>query len=82
MSITTEEITATIRDRIRSGDYRPNHRVPSQSEMAEEFGVSDRIIIRIVADLREQGYLLTLPHKGSYVLPRERWKDTEVETSG
>jgi hypothetical protein len=37
--------------------------------MCEEFKVSGRTIAKIIADLRDNGYLWTFPHKGSYARP-------------
>jgi DNA-binding GntR family transcriptional regulator len=59
-----------------SGEYQPGRRIPSQSEMADELGVPSRVVGLAIADLRESGYLSTLPHKGSYTLPAECWPDT------
>lgn len=70
------DIVATLRDRIRSGEYRAGARIPSQAEMAEEFGVSGRTIALVIAELRDHGYLWTLPHKGSYARPRAHWRET------
>lgn len=77
----TLHVTTTVRDRIRDGEYRPGARIPSQSEMAKEFGVSGRTIAQVIADLRKHAYLWTLPHKGSYARPREHWQEPEVEMS-
>ena len=81
MSEKIENITTIVRERIRDGEYQPNRRVPSQAELAEEFHVSGRIIARAVADLRDRGYLWTLPHKGSYAGAHEHWQDAEADTS-
>ncbi len=64
------DVVATLRDRIRNGEYRAGARIPSQAEMAEEFGVSGRTIALVISELRDHGYLWTLPHKGSYGAPR------------
>jgi DNA-binding GntR family transcriptional regulator len=74
----TEEILETVRARIRNGEYRASARIPSQAEMAEEFGVSGRTVARAIAELREHGYLWTLPHKGSYIRPREHWRESHA----
>ena len=71
----TREVTEAVRDRIRSGQYRPGARIPSQSEMCDEFGVSGRTIGAAIADLRERGYVWTLPHKGTYARPSDDWRE-------
>ncbi len=65
-----ENVRDIICERIRSGQYRPNARIPSQAEMATEFTVSRRSIAKAIKELREQNYVWTLPHKGSYCAPR------------
>lgn len=69
----TQNVTSIVRDRIRNGEYRAGRRIPSQAEMATEFGVSGRTIASAIAELRDLGYLWTLPHKGSYTRPAEHW---------
>jgi DNA-binding FadR family transcriptional regulator len=76
MSDRYAEIVAVVRERICSGVYRSGARVPSQSEMADEFDAPHRLIGFVIAELREKGYVRTIPHKGSYVQPSERWPDT------
>jgi DNA-binding GntR family transcriptional regulator len=70
-----EKIAEIIRERIMRGTYPPGRRIPSQSEMADEFGVSARTVGLAIAGLRERGYVWTLPHKGSYARPSEDWID-------
>jgi DNA-binding GntR family transcriptional regulator len=76
-----QEITETIRGRITSGEYTPGRRIPSQSEMADEFGVSERTVAFAIAALRENGYVWTLPHKGSYARPRDHWRTPDAATT-
>jgi DNA-binding GntR family transcriptional regulator len=74
MTMASAEIEKTIRERIASGVYRPRRRIPSQAELADEFQVSGRTIAKIIARLRDDGMLWTLPHKGSYSRPKEHWR--------
>jgi DNA-binding FadR family transcriptional regulator len=69
-----EKVTELVRDRFESGEFVARRRIPSQAEMAEEFGVSRRLIAAVVRRLRDESYLWTLPHKGSYARPREDWR--------
>jgi DNA-binding GntR family transcriptional regulator len=69
-----ERIADIIRERITSGQLKPRRRIPSQSEMAEEFAVSGRTIALAIASLREHNYVWTLAHKGSYARPQEDWR--------
>jgi DNA-binding GntR family transcriptional regulator len=69
-----QHVAEMIRERIEQGEWQPRRRIPSQSELAEQFNVSLHVIARATADFRERGYLWTLPHKGSYARPPEDWR--------
>jgi DNA-binding GntR family transcriptional regulator len=43
--------------------------------MADEFGVSGRTVAQAIAELRTDGYVLTLAHKGSSARPARHWRD-------
>lgn len=66
-----QEISIIIRDRVISGDYKPNCRIPSHLDIANELGVSARTVGLAVADLCKQGYLKTSPGVGTYPIPKE-----------
>jgi GntR family transcriptional regulator len=57
------EITADI----ESGRIAPGAALPSILRLAETYGVADHTVRRALRELREQGRIETLPHKGSYV---------------
>jgi hypothetical protein len=71
-------VAEIIRGRIESGELPPERRIPSQSEMADELGVPERTVAHAVAELRDRGYLWTVPHKGSYVRPERDWRSSEA----
>jgi DNA-binding GntR family transcriptional regulator len=66
-------IAEVLRRRIIAGEWRPRRRIPSQQALAAELGVSANTVSRAVACLRNDGYVWTLPHKGSYARPSEDW---------
>lgn len=68
-----QDVVETIRNRILSGEYRPGGRIPSQAELAGEFRVASRTIRVAIADLCGQGYVWTLPRKGTYVHTPGHW---------
>ncbi|MFF9128126.1 winged helix-turn-helix domain-containing protein [Streptomyces sp. NPDC014889] len=59
-----QEIADTLRDRIRSGELRPGDRLPTQAELAEEFGVERGTVRQALRVLQEDG-LLSNVTKGS-----------------
>jgi GntR family transcriptional regulator len=61
------QIAEIVRRRIDSGKYRPDTRIPTESELVEEFEVARTTARRAVAVLREEGLVYTVPNRGSYV---------------
>jgi GntR family transcriptional regulator len=61
------QIAQIIRRRIGAGEYRPDMRIPTESEIVEEFEVARSTARRAVAVLREEGLVYTVPNRGSYV---------------
>ncbi|MGW1049431.1 GntR family transcriptional regulator [Streptomyces sp. NPDC002586] len=62
--LTPQEIADTLRERIRSGALRPGERLPTQAELAEEFGVERGAVRQALRVLHEDG-LLSNVSKGS-----------------
>ncbi|MEV5428312.1 GntR family transcriptional regulator [Streptomyces sp. NPDC052701] len=58
------EIADVLRDRIRAGELRAGERLPTQAELAEEFGVERGAVRQALRALQEDG-LLTHVSKGS-----------------
>ena len=61
------QIAEILRRRIGSGQYRPDTRIPTESELVEEFEVARTTARRAVSVLREEGLIYTVPTRGSYV---------------
>ncbi|MFJ8048921.1 GntR family transcriptional regulator [Streptomyces luteogriseus] len=59
-----QEIADTLRERIRAGELKPGDRLPTQAELAEEFGVERGAVRQALRVLQEDG-LLTNVSKGS-----------------
>ncbi|MBE4738107.1 MULTISPECIES: GntR family transcriptional regulator [Streptomyces] len=62
--LSSQEIAATLRDRIRGGHLRPGERLPTQAELAEEFGVERGTVRQALRALQDDG-LLSNVSKGS-----------------
>lgn len=58
-----------IRD-IKSGVLAVNRRVPSESALIQSYGVARNTARHAVEYLREQGYVYTLPQRGTFVRDR------------
>lgn len=73
---TTEyvKVAAVMRERIVAGDWPHGRKILTQEELARIFGVRHQTIREAIADLRQRGYLVTVPHKGTYVRPPRDWE--------
>ncbi|MFK4065718.1 FadR/GntR family transcriptional regulator [Streptomyces sp. NPDC029674] len=58
------EVADVLRDRIRSGTLRPGQRMPTQAELADEFGV-ERGAVREALRILHREHLLSNVSKGS-----------------
>ena len=64
------QVTNTLRERIESGELAPGAMVPSIVAIHQEFGVAKTTARKVLAQLREEGLIVTTPGWGSFV--RER----------
>jgi DNA-binding GntR family transcriptional regulator len=62
-----QHIAEIIRRRIGAGQYRPDTRIPTESEIVGKFEVARTTARRAVHVLREEGLVCTVPNRGSYV---------------
>ncbi|MBB4900422.1 GntR family transcriptional regulator [Streptomyces griseomycini] len=62
--LSPQEIADILRERIRAGELRAGDRLPTQAELAEEFGVERGTVRQALRALQEDG-LLTNVSKGS-----------------
>jgi GntR family transcriptional regulator len=62
------QIAAWLQERIESGELAPGRKIPSESDLVGEFGVARTTARRAVALLRDQGWITTVPGRGSYVV--------------
>lgn len=55
--LSPQEIADTLRERIRTGDLKAGDRLPTQAELAEEFGVERGAVRQALRALQEDGLL-------------------------
>lgn len=70
-----QQVADELRRRIDAGQYRPETPIPAERRLAEELGVSINTIRRAVGVLRDEGWLETLPSKGTFVVDRQANQD-------
>jgi len=62
-----EQVDSLLRDRIRAEYYLPGGRLPSETELAEELGVSRATIRTVLARMAVEGLILRKQGDGTYV---------------
>jgi GntR family transcriptional regulator len=68
-----QQVAAIVRERIKAGALRPRDRIPSESEMVRDHGVARDTARQAVALLRDEGWVMTMPQRGSFVADRKSW---------
>jgi GntR family transcriptional regulator len=66
------QIAAILRGRIESGELEPDRPIPSETQIQQDFGVARETARRAVALLRDEGYVVTVPGMGTYVVKKDR----------
>jgi DNA-binding GntR family transcriptional regulator len=63
------QVADILRARIETGELPPDRPVPSESQLEQEFGIARGTARKAVALLREEGLVVTVKGRGSYVKP-------------
>ncbi|MEU8248602.1 GntR family transcriptional regulator [Nonomuraea sp. NPDC048916] len=67
------KIAEEIAERIQRGEIAPNRAIPGEKIMMQEYGVAKVTARQAVAALREEGWVFTVPYRGTYVASPEKW---------
>ncbi len=62
------QVFETVRNRIKTGDFQPGDRIPSDSELVREFGVSRPTVAKALQELERAGLVRRKTGSGTYVL--------------
>ena len=65
------QLAAILRDMISSGELAPRAPLPSESYLQQEQGVSRGTVRMAVGILREEGLVVTIGGRGTFVRPRD-----------
>lgn len=68
--LSPQEIADILRDRIRSGELKAGDRLPTQAELADEFGVERGTVRQALRALQEDGLLSNVSKGSPRVSPR------------
>lgn len=61
------QIAEILKRQILSGQYPPNSRIPTESELVEAYEVARTTARRAVGVLRDERLVYTVPQRGTYV---------------
>ena len=64
------QLAAILRGQIERGELVPRQPLPSESYLVGHYGVSRGTARRAVEVLREEGRVVTIPQRGTYVSER------------
>ncbi len=76
----SEQVNIVLRESICNADYAPGQRLPSESVLSEEFGVSRATIRTVLAKLAAEGLILRKQGDGTYV--NERIQEINTHLGG
>jgi GntR family transcriptional regulator len=65
-----QQLAALLRARIDSGDLPPDRPIPSVARLVQEYGVARGTALHAVEVLREEGLVVVVPGRGTYVVDR------------
>ncbi len=60
-----------IAARIAAGDLAPNMRLPSERDLADQWGIAYQTVRRAMRELRERGLVASVVGKGTFVTERK-----------
>jgi GntR family transcriptional regulator len=63
------QVATDIEGDIDAGRLAPDTRLPSEAELSEQYGVARVSVRRAIQKLREQGKVVTVHGRGTYVTP-------------
>lgn len=62
-----EEIKENLIREIQSGKFLPGSKLPTESQLMKQYKVSRITVSKAMSELKEEGYIIRYPSKGSFV---------------
>jgi DNA-binding GntR family transcriptional regulator len=66
------QLANVLRDMIESGELQPRASLPSESYLQQEQGISRGTVRMAVAILRDEGLVITIGGRGTFVSPKSK----------
>lgn len=73
-----KQLAAILRARILSGRIEPRHAVPSEKQLEQEFGTARGTVRKAIALLRDEGLVVTVAGRGSYVVSEAELREHQA----
>ncbi|MPY61251.1 winged helix-turn-helix transcriptional regulator [Streptomyces spongiae] len=73
------QVVHHIAEEIRTGRLPVGARLPAERDLAEQYGVAVNTVRRAVRELRDQGLVITVPIKGTFVQAEQQSSDQHEE---
>lgn len=64
---------------IAQGAYTPGSALPSEAELCERFAASRNVMREVIKVLSTKRLIDAQPHRGLFVMPRERWNFVDAD---
>ena len=74
-----EQVKAELRRLVVSGVLPPGEKLPSVRELAGQLAINPNTIQRAYRELEAEGYIISVPGRGSFAAHRERENDPRRE---
>lgn len=68
------KIVANIKEMIAAGEIMPGGKLPSENQLSVQYGVSRHTIRKAISILSDQGYLVSMHGKGTYLVDQHKTK--------
>jgi GntR family transcriptional regulator len=65
-----KQLAAVLRQMIQSGELKPRAPLPSESQLQQQYEVSRGTIRKALDQLREDGLVVTITGRGTFVKPQ------------
>lgn len=72
-----QEIAHDIVEGIQAGRFQPRRPIPGEAALVKRYGCARETVRRAMALLRQQGWIYTVPQRGSYVSPKDSWPQAD-----
>ena len=74
-----EQIKDNYKRLIISGALAPDEKLPSVRELASQLAINPNTIQRAYRELESEGYIYTIPGKGSFTGKKQEVRDVRIE---